>query len=75
MKEGGEIRSALWEYNKKDGEIIVGNFARFLGGVVMIGVHIASITRLKSIFLIFIHNWRLSNQDQGAEKHPDDTFC
>lgn len=56
MKEGGEIRAALWECNKKDGEIIAGKFARFLKGVVMIGVHIASITRLKSIFLIFISN-------------------
>lgn len=40
MKESGEVRAALWEYNKKDGEIIVGKFARFLGGVVVIGVHI-----------------------------------
>lgn len=56
VKEGGEIRAALWEYNKKDGEIIVGNFARFPRRIIMIGVHIASITRLKSVFLIFIHN-------------------
>lgn len=49
-------KSSLVEYDKKDGEIIVGKFARFLGGVVMIGVHIATITRLKSIFFIFIQN-------------------
>jgi len=36
--------------------MVLGKFARILGGVVMIGVHIASVTKLKSIFLVFIQN-------------------